>query len=407
MRVLSLLLLAVAVASACGDSGPARFRSDEPFDAARAMQDVRELATTIGERPAGSASSQKAAEYIADQLGQAHYGVFQSTFSFEVDPQREATLTVGGTKISASTARGSAAGTASGPAAGVGTASVALQAGSLAGKVAIATRGGPSFAEKYEAVRAAGAVALVILNSGPGTLPADLGAIASFPVVTVSGDDAPAVLAAAASGAAVAITVDPPQTANGATITARPSNAHACIYVLAANYDSLAGSPGADENAGGVAVLLEIARQFSVRKPVPEVCFVFFDARFSGGQGSAAYAAGLTNATKPAYLIDVHRIGSKAKLTVAGSPDLANRIATIAQQGKLSITTSSKPAGQSDIDPFAALGVSAVDVSRSSSFRAADDRPDAISDTSLREAGQLLSELMRSLSATATPSARP
>jgi hypothetical protein len=48
-----------------------------------------------------------------------------------------------------------------------------------------------------------------------------------------------------------------------------------------------------------------------------------------------------------------------------------------------------------------------VDVSRSSSFRAADDRPDAISDTSLREAGQLLSELMRSLSATATPSARP
>lgn len=47
-------------------------------------------------------------------------------------------------------------------------------------------------------------------------------------------------------------------------------------WVLGAHYDSAPGTPGADDNASGVAVLLEVARLLKERKPGREVRFVAF-----------------------------------------------------------------------------------------------------------------------------------
>jgi hypothetical protein len=48
------------------------------------------------------------------------------------------------------------------------------------------------------------------------------------------------------------------------------------IVVIGAHYDTVPGSPGADDNATGIAALLELARDFSGKKPKRTIRFVAF-----------------------------------------------------------------------------------------------------------------------------------
>ena len=71
--------------------------------------------------------------------------------------------------------------------------------------------------------------------------------------------------------------------------------------VVGAHYDSAQGTPGADDNASAVAVLLEVARALAGRQPRRTVRVVFFDCEeppyFNRGQmGSQHHAAGLRKA---------------------------------------------------------------------------------------------------------------
>ena len=60
--------------------------------------------------------------------------------------------------------------------------------------------------------------------------------------------------------------------------------------VVGAHYDSVPGSPGADDNASGVAVLLELARLCSSVKLPRPLWFIAFDLEEYGLVGSTAYA---------------------------------------------------------------------------------------------------------------------
>jgi Peptidase family M28 len=67
------------------------------------------------------------------------------------------------------------------------------------------------------------------------------------------------------------------------------------IILVGAHYDSVPGSPGANDNASGVAALLEISRGFAKRAPARSVRFVAFvneEAPFFCGDqmGSMVYA---------------------------------------------------------------------------------------------------------------------
>lgn len=63
--------------------------------------------------------------------------------------------------------------------------------------------------------------------------------------------------------------------------------------LVAAHYDGRLGSPGADDNATGVAALLELARRWAVVPPQRPVWLVAFDQEEWGMVGSAALAAAL------------------------------------------------------------------------------------------------------------------
>lgn len=67
------------------------------------------------------------------------------------------------------------------------------------------------------------------------------------------------------------------------------------IIILGAHYDSIYGSPGADDNGSGVAAVLEMARLFSERNQKRTIRFVFFASEEppyfrSDAMGSYQYA---------------------------------------------------------------------------------------------------------------------
>jgi len=67
------------------------------------------------------------------------------------------------------------------------------------------------------------------------------------------------------------------------------------ILLLGAHYDSVIGSPGANDNASGIAALLEITRMFQAIDPALTVRFVAFVNEeppffMTGQQGSMVYA---------------------------------------------------------------------------------------------------------------------
>jgi Zn-dependent M28 family amino/carboxypeptidase len=75
------------------------------------------------------------------------------------------------------------------------------------------------------------------------------------------------------------------------TGTVTPGN----IYLVGAHYDSVTSSPGADDNASGVAAVLEAARVLSQRPFQSTIVFIAFDREEQGFIGSAAYASAHRN----------------------------------------------------------------------------------------------------------------
>lgn len=73
--------------------------------------------------------------------------------------------------------------------------------------------------------------------------------------------------------------------------------------LIGAHYDTVPGTPGADDNATGVAALLELARTFATKPLKYPVQLVAFDMEEYGLLGSAAYSAQLRQQQQPLRLM--------------------------------------------------------------------------------------------------------
>lgn len=76
-------------------------------------------------------------------------------------------------------------------------------------------------------------------------------------------------------------------------LVASKGDAHLKPFILGAHYDAVEGSPGADDNASGVAVLLELARAFKDHPHAQRIQFVAFTLEEWGMVGSSHYVEGL------------------------------------------------------------------------------------------------------------------
>jgi Zn-dependent M28 family amino/carboxypeptidase len=75
------------------------------------------------------------------------------------------------------------------------------------------------------------------------------------------------------------------------------------LVLIAAHYDAVPGTLGADDNATGVAVLLELARKFAAQPPRYPLRLIAFDMEEYGLLGSAEYVSLLRQQQQPLRLM--------------------------------------------------------------------------------------------------------
>ncbi len=103
----------------------------------------------------------------------------------------------------------------------------------------------------------------------------------------------------------------------GDNVVASHGDPNAPLVLVGAHYDSVKGSPGADDNASGVAALLEVARAFAespsalaANDPRVHVQFVAFDQEELGLLGSRAYCRSLqARGTSVAAMMSLEMLG--------------------------------------------------------------------------------------------------
>jgi Zn-dependent M28 family amino/carboxypeptidase len=97
---------------------------------------------------------------------------------------------------------------------------------------------------------------------------------------------------------------------NFRNVLARTPATRAPIVVLGAHFDAVEGSPGADDNASGVAVLLETARVLSGMKLKSEVLFCAFNLEELNMIGSSHLAKRLkSEGAKVAGMVSLEMLG--------------------------------------------------------------------------------------------------
>tara|TARA_Y100000588_G_scaffold305555_1_gene328902 strand:+ start:3025 stop:3948 length:924 start_codon:yes stop_codon:yes gene_type:complete len=84
--------------------------------------------------------------------------------------------------------------------------------------------------------------------------------------------------------------------------------------IIGAHYDTVSGSPGADDNASGIAALLECARILKKSNTTKEITFVAFDAEevqpnAGGLHGSVHFVSSLSIENMPSSVIIFESIG--------------------------------------------------------------------------------------------------
>ncbi len=229
---------------------------------------------------------------------------------------------------------------------------------------------------------------------------------------------------------------------SGSNVTAVVPGESREVVVVFAHLDSV-WSPGADDNASGVAVVLELARVFSVDSPRLTYVFVAFGAEESGLWGSRAWVARHIRSSggKKVISIDGATYGPVRlavgldSLAYAGGVlprvylssggrrcDLGSLTALSAVMGpeatgwlegrsSLKAQALGGSRGMSDHVPFLQAGLSAVCLSRSTEdgsispyLNSKDDTLEHVSVASLTDAGQLTERLLRTVDACAAAS---
>ncbi|UHA74599.1 M20/M25/M40 family metallo-hydrolase [Paenibacillus sp. 481] len=185
------------------------------------------------------------------------------------------------------------------------------------------------------------------------------------------------------------------------------------IVIIGAHHDSVKGSPGAIDDASGVAVILELARLFADQKRDTEIRFVSVGAEEFGLYGAKHYVNTLSQDEIKRIVGQFHidMVGNKAAkqmaaLTVDGKKNIVTDLgATFGQKYANKFSTSQISA--SDHAAFAAKGIPAAVFSHMPldlAYHAPTDTIDKISNAKLREAATVVGASVYKITDPATPS---
>lgn len=191
-------------------------------------------------------------------------------------------------------------------------------------------------------------------------------------------------------------------------VATRPGPPRSPAVLVGAHYDAVAGCQGANDNASGVGVVLEVARILAAMSLPYTLQIVYFGAEEAGpggvwGVGSHYYVRHAHRAgTLPAVMVEVDMVGRGNQLYAWRLQPAPRRLERLllhsATRTKVRLHCR-QGRGASDHWPFTAAGVPAIWLQRlpDDANHTAADRPENISVEALEEAGRLLTDWLLQL----------
>ena len=293
-----------------------------------AMEHVRVLSVGIGPRVSGSQEARETVAYIAEAFRSYGYAVEVTEFTYETR-FRQATVTVGGETIEGIALNGEA--TSARSAEGRAVDGGLTGNDSFSGAIPIGSRNTsrPQDSMMYMAAARNGAAGLVIVNHEPWRLAGfPIPARDAIPVVLVAHTEADRFSRAIAEGAPISIEIGPARPV-AMNVIARPGEDARCDILAGGHHDTVSASPGAVDNASGVAIILELARAFAADGLDEGLCFVTFGAEESGLFGSRALARSLAEKGElPEVMVNFDVTARGDAIEVIGTRALAQKAAS-------------------------------------------------------------------------------
>ncbi|MCY3602993.1 MAG: M28 family peptidase [Chloroflexi bacterium] len=323
-----------------------------------AMEHVRVLSVGIGPRVSGSQEARETVAYIAEAFRSYGYAVEVTEFTYETR-FRQATVTVGGETIEGIALNGEA--TSARSAEGRAVDGGLTGNDSFSGAIPIGSRNTsrPQDSMMYMAAARNGAAGLVIVNHEPWRLAGfPIPARDAIPVVLVAHTEADRFSRAIAEGAPISIEIGPARPV-AMNVIARPGEDARCDILAGGHHDTVSASPGAVDNASGVAIILELARAFAADGLDEGLCFVTFGAEESGLFGSRALARSLAEKGElPEVMVNFDVTARGDAIEVIGTRALVERTVALLEREGFPAYASALPEGYgSDHSSFADVGV--------------------------------------------------
>ena len=342
--------------AATPSASPTSTASTRP-DADRVLAHLAMLSGTIGVRAAGTDGEKRASDYIAQSLKDSGYQVAVEPFSFELRFDTSAVrLPDGSVKALALTGSPQVEGRGGLVMAGMGRPEdFALR--DVKGKIVLLDRGVVPFAQKAANAQGAGAAGVIVVNNEDGQFRGTLGDTkVTIPIVGVEQGERTRLQTLAQSGATVTVV-----SAAGSKQTPSQnvvgSNGDKCEVIIGAHYDSVPEGPGANDNASGAAMILELAR--SHRRP--GLCVIAFGAEEYGLWGSQAYVKQHPTAGVR-FLLNFDMVGKVTGAAIVGEAALQEKVLGLLKQaGKTGFRAGQfPPFASSDHASFVSAGIPAV-----------------------------------------------
>lgn len=254
---------------------------------------MRKLSDEIGPRITGSAQEQAAVDYAQAQLTSYGYQVDVQSFTATGDLLRDVSVTPqGGSPIAGVMFNLSATQTVTGPLVDVGLGTTNDYPGAE-GAAVLVQRGEERFSEIALRALRGDAVALVVANNALGPFQGGLVNQLNVPVIAI-GQEEGALLRNLRAAGPLQVTVSvgtPPQVTSHNVIARTPGQP--CRTLSGAHIDSVWWADGANDNASGAALVLELAR-VAAASGLGGHCFALWGAEEVGLLGSSFFVVAVT-----------------------------------------------------------------------------------------------------------------
>ena len=315
-------------------------------------------------RATGTPGYEASARYVRDQLARAGYRARLAPFPFTeyrelLERGRQLTpverdLRPEALDYSPSTPQGGLTGTLAAAGDGCQTSDFS----GVSGRIALVERGTCFFAIKAVNAERAGASAVIVYNNEAGPVDATLGSPTTTRIPAVTVTRAVGRQLAADRNATVRLEVRTATRATTARNVVADRGTTGRVLILGAHLDSVAAGPGINDNATGVAGLIEIAKAVRRRAPDVRVRFAFWGAEEFGLHGSRAYVQSLSPAERARVVgyLNFDMLGSRRFVRGVYAGPFAATFSTYFRRRGLSSRTIDIE-GRSDHAPFQQAGI--------------------------------------------------